>query len=272
MRGTALAILVLGLCGFCAAQKIRFSPASKSEVLQRARNIPASDQERARQLTQWFREAGCKGNLLSEQTVEGSETPNIICRMKGKTDETIVVGAHYDRAASPQRRFDNWNGALLLPSLYQCLRTRRRRHTVIFVAFADHGDQPAGAEAFLNHLGLAELKALKAMINLDALGFSPTKDWSDHSDKELVQALMTIVYAIKIPASQIDIRAAGRSDSEPFLAREIPQITIHSLTQANLKAGKITPFEPSSFYDSYRLICGYIAYLDENYKSRTHSE
>ena len=270
MRGTALAILVVGLCGFCAAQKVRFSPANKSEVLQRARNIPGSDQERARQVTEWFREAGCKGNLLSEQKVEGSEIPNIICRMKGKADEEIIVGAHYDRASSAQRPFDNWSGALLLPSLYQCLRTRRRRHTVIFVAFGDHGDQPAGAEAFLNQLSPVELKGVKAMINLDALGLSPTKVWSDHSDKDLVQALMTMVYAIKIPASQIDAALAGRSDSDPFLHRQIPQITIHSLTQANLKAGKATPFEPSSFYDSYRLICGFIAYLDENHKLGTH--
>jgi len=175
MRGTALAILIVGLCGFCPAQKVRFSPANKSEVLQRAKNIPTSDQERARQLTEWFREAGCKGNLLSEQKVEGSEFPNIVCRMKGKADEKIIVGAHYDRASSAQRPFDNWSGALLLPSLYQCLRTRRRRHTVIFVAFADHGDQPTGAEAFLNQLSPAELKGAKAMINLVLWGSHPQR-------------------------------------------------------------------------------------------------
>jgi hypothetical protein len=270
MRGTALAILIVGLCGSCAAQKVRFSPATESEVLQRAKSIPESDQARARQLAEWFREAGCKGNLLSEEKVEGSDSPDIICRMKGKSEESIIVGAHYDRASSAHRPFDDWSGALLLPSLYQCLRTRRRRHTIIFVAFADHGDQPAGAEAFLNHLSPAELKGVSAMINLDTLGLSPTKVWSDHSDKELVKGLMTMVYATKIPASQIDIARAGNSDSEPFLARHVPQITIHSLTQANLKSGKATPFEPSSFYDSYRLICGFVAYLDENHKSRSH--
>jgi len=112
---------------------------------------------------------------------------------------------------------------------------------------------------------------VKAMINLDALGLSSTKVWSDHSDKELVHELITMVYTLKIPASQVDIAAAGSTDSEPFLARNVPQITIHSLTQANLASRKATAFRPDAFYDSYRLICGYIGFLDESEKLRPHS-
>ena len=270
MRGTALAILVLALCGSCAAQRVRFSPAEKTEILQRAKDNPQTDQLRAQRLLTWFTQAGCKGALLSKQQVEGG-LPNIICRMGGKSPDTIVIGAHYEHALSPYRPFDDWTGALLLPSLYKCLRTRRRRHSMIFVAFADHGDQLIGAEAFVNHLSTGELSHITAMINLDALGLSPTKVWSSHSDNDLVQGLMRMVYAMEIPASQIDIGFAGKSDSEPFRSRNIPQITIHSLTQANLK-GKETAFLPTVFYDSYRLICGYIAYLDETQKSRPHSK
>lgn len=270
MRGAALAILVLGLCGSCAAQKVRFSPADKADILQRARSNPQTDQLRQEQLLAWFTQAGCRGALLSKQEVD-TGLPNIICRMRGKTQDTIVIGAHYDHAASPRRPFDNWTGVLLLPSLYQCLRTRKRRHTMIFVAFADHGDQLTGAEAFISHLSPAELSHVTAMINLDALGLSPTKVWSGHSDNDLVQGVMKMVYAMEIPASQVDIGFAGKSDSEPFRSRNIPQITLHSLTQANL-AGKETPFRPAAFYDSYRLICGYIAYLDETQRSRPHSQ
>ena len=61
---------------------------------------------------------------------------------------------------------------------------------------------------------------------------------------------------------------AGPSDSDLFLAQHIPQITIHSITQANLASGTATPFRPEVFYDSYRLICGFIAYLDEEQKLR----
>lgn len=270
MRGTALAILVLGLCGSCAAQKLHFSPASKADILQRTKNTPQTDQQRAAQLNSWFREAGCSKDL-SEQKVSGSEASNIICLLRGRSDHIIVVGAHYDRAYSAERPMDNWTGAALLSGLYECLRSRRRRHTIVFVAFADKGNELAGAETYASGLSPAELSHVEAMINLDALGLSPTKVWSKHSDKELVQALLNMVYVMKLPASQIDIGAAGKTDSEPFLARNIPQITIHSMTQANLVDGATTPFRPGNYYDSYRLICGYLAYLDETRKPRPHS-
>lgn len=271
MRGAALAILVLGLCGFCAAQKLHFSPADKADILQRTKNPPPTDQQRAAQLKSWFHEAGCGNDSFSEQQVSGSDAPNVICRLRGRSDDIIIVGAHYDRAYSAARPIDNWSGALLLPSLYQCLRPRRRRHTIIFVAFADRGNELAGAETYASRLTPAELSHVAAMINLDALGLSPTKVWSAHSDKELIQALVTMVYVMKLPASQIDIAAAGKTDSEPFLSRNIPQITLHSMTQANLADGATTAFRPGNYYDSYRLICAYVAYLDETRKLRPHT-
>ena len=78
------------------------------------------------------------------------------------------------------------------------------------------------------------------MINLDALGLSPTKVWTAHSDKDLVHSLIVMVYALKLSASQIDIAAAGTTDSDPFAAHHIPQITIHSLTQQNVATGATT--------------------------------
>jgi hypothetical protein len=80
-----------------------------------------------------------------------------------------------------------------------------------------------------------------------------------------------MVYALKLSASQIDIAAAGATDSDPFAARHIPQITIHSLTQQNVTTGATTQFRPGNYYDTYRLLCGYLAYLDQTLKPR-HSE
>ncbi len=106
------------------------------------------------------------------------------------------------------------------------------------------------------------------MINVDALGLSPTKVWTAHSDKDLVHSLIVMVYALKLSASQIDIAAAGATDSDPFAAHHIPQITIHSLTQQNVATGATTQFRPGNYYDTYRLLCGYLAYLDQSLKPR----
>ena len=273
MRGLGLVIVISGslLCGACLAQKVQFTPAEKPLVLERMKSIPETNPARALKLKELFSQAGCSGNSLIEQKVEGAESPNIICRLGTGGGDTVIVGAHYERTRSGHRPVDDWSGASLLPAIYQSLRQRKRSHSFVFVAFADDGNAPAGAEFFARHLTRSELERADAMINVDALGYSPTKIWTAHSDKDLVHSLIVMVYALKLPASQVDLTALGNTDSDPFAARHIPQITIHSLTQQNI-TGATTQFRPNNYYDSYRLLCGYLAYLDQSLKSRPHSE
>ena len=272
MRGPGLffRVMIVLLCGACLAQKVQFTPAEKSLLLERMKDIPGTNADRAARLKELFTQAGCNGNSLFEQKVEGAETPNIICRLGTGEGDTVIVGGHYERTSSAQRPLDNWSGAAILPALYQSLRERKRNHSFVFVAFADNGNDPAGAEFFARHLTRAQLNRAEAMINVDALGLSPTKVWTAHSDKDLVHALIVMVYALKLPASQIDIAAVGNTDSDPFAARHIPQITIHSLTQQNVTTGATTQFRPNNYYDTYRLLCGYLAYLDQSLKPRPH--
>jgi hypothetical protein len=267
-----IALSCLSFCGACLAQKVQFNPAEKSVVLERMKSVPETNQERVSRLKELFTQAGCRGNSLFEQKVEGAETPNVVCLLGTGEGDTVIVGAHYERAASPQKPLDNWSGAALLPVIYQSLRDRKRTHSFIFVAFADDGRDPAGAESFAHHLTRPQLERAEAMVNVDTLGFSPTKIWTAHSDKDLVHALIVMVYALKIPASQIDIAALGHKDSDPFAARHIPQITIHSLTQQNVVSGITTQFRPNNYYDTYRLLCGYLAYLDQFLKPKPHTE
>jgi hypothetical protein len=272
MRAAAIALLFIAMCGNCTAQKVKFVAAEKADVLQRVKDPPGSDEDRAARIRELFTEAGCTGNHLSEQPVEGGSAPNIVCELRGESDESVIVGAHYDRASSAGRPLDNWSGAALLPGLYQCLRNQKRHHSFIFVAFADRGDELVGARYFAGHLTTAALRNTEAMINLDILGLSPTKVWASHSDKDLIHALVVMVYALKLPASQIEMEGSGSTDSDPFALRQIPQITIHSLTQQTVAGGGSTSFRPNNYYDTYRLLCGYLAYLDLTLKPRPHSE
>lgn len=264
------AFLIVILLAACPAQKLRFSPVEKSIILARATNIPSDGQERSARLKQLFMESGCL--TITEQSVPSSEMPNLICRYVGESAETIVVGANYGQV-SP----DNWADASLLPSLYQSLASRKRRHTFVFVAFGDQKKASTGAQFFARHLTDSEVKHTEAMIDLDSLGLSPTKFWAARSDKGLVKALVVVMYALKLPASQVDIAKAGEADSEAFASRSIPRITLHSLTREAVSlihnqqdVGQ--KFRPNNYYDSYHLISGYLAYLDETLKSRPNSK
>jgi hypothetical protein len=254
------------------AQKVQFVPQNKAEVLEHFQVMPASDGERAATIKTLFTHEGCDGNTLQEQPVEGAATPNIICWLRGEGEAIVVVGAHYDRNSSAGRPIDNWSGAALLPALYHSLRERKRRHNFVFVAFADKGDELTGAKFFAAHLTPSQRRSTEAMVNLDVLGLSPTKVWTSHSDKDLVHYLVIMEYTLKIPGSQVDMEGAGTTDAEAFAALQIPHITIHSLTQQNLTDGATTAFRPANYYDSYRLLCGYLAYLDTVLKPRTGQE
>jgi hypothetical protein len=260
------ALLILVLLAACPAQKLRFSPVAKSIVLERAGNIPSSSQERLARMKELFLASGCQA--VAEQGVPTSEIPNLICRLQGGSEKTIIVGANYGQV-SP----DNWAGASLLPALYESLAARKRRHTILFVAFADEKKSSTASRFFASHMTDAEVRHTQAMVDLDSLGLSPTKFWAAHSDKSLVKALVVVMYALKLPASQVDIAQAGEGNSEAFASRHIPRITIHSLTRDVVAVlhsqQELAPeFRPNNYYDSYHLISGYLAYLDETLKSR----
>jgi Peptidase family M28 len=269
MRLAAVAFFVCVVCAASFGQKVQFTAADRAEILSRVKDAPSTDSERASRIKTWFGEAGCNGNLLREQAVTGAPTPNVICELRGKGSEVVIVGAHYE-TASAARPLDNWSAAALLPALYKSLRGQKRRHRFIFVAFADQGGDLSGSRLFAGQMSPEELRRAEAMVNLDVLGLSPTKVWTSHSDKDLVHHLVVMVYSLKLPASQIDMERASTTDSEAFSFVQVPTITIHSLTEPNLAAGAVTPFRPSNYYDTYRLLCGYLAYLDITLKPRTN--
>ncbi len=268
MRGPVLAVLVLGVCGVCPAQKFRFTPADKTVVLQRMADAPASNKAREIRIKELFQQAGCSGAAVTEQPVAGSDAPNLVCRLPGSSNETIIVGAHYEVDPTSADR-DNWNAACLLPSIYQSVAGQRRHHTLLFVAFADTGNGQTGESFYAAHMTTNEAAQTEALLNLDVLGLSPTKVWTHNSDKDLVHDLIVVTYLLKLPVCQVDIDQS--STAGPFGAKQIPQITIHSLTKANL-AGETVAFRPHNYMDSYRLVSGYVAYLDVKLKSRANAQ
>ena len=109
-----------------------------------------------------------------------------------------------------------------------------------------------------------------AMVNMDTLGLGPTEIWGSHANKGLVSAIAYVAKKLNFPISSFDVEQLGASaDSESF-ARKIPSITIHSVNQENWRAhilhtskDKYSAVHLDSYYESYRLIAAYIAFLDQ---------
>lgn len=222
---------------------------------------------REKTLKALFMEAGC-GATLSEQAVRGRAVPNLLCTLPGLTGSRILVGAHLDHARRGSGAVDNWSGSSLLPSLFESLSARTLRHTFIFIAFTSEERGLAGSKFYVGHLDAPQLDRTRALINVDSLGLGPTKVWATHSDGKLVQALNSVAARLGESVEVVNADRAAHDDSEPFIQRRVPTVVLHSVTPSTFgilhsHRDELAVVRFDDYYESYRLILAYLAYLDQ---------
>jgi len=252
------------------AEKVRFSLVSREGVEARLRKYTGDNKQREETLKQMFTEAGCDGQHISEQPVKGSKLPNVVCFLPGSSDKVIIVGAHFDRVSEGDGVVDNWSGASLLPSLYEAVKIEPRKHTYIFIGFTDEEKGLVGSRFYARQMTKEQVAATDAMVNMDTLGLAPSEVWATHSDNRLIGALASIAKQLNVPIAGVNVDKIGSSDAESFAERNIPRITVHSLTQETWNAGilhtskdKLSAMRLEDYYQTYRLLAAYVAYLDQ---------
>jgi len=266
-RSLSWVFLLFLPAGPAFGQELKFSLMDKTIILERIRQSLPKNQQREEKIKEIFAAAGC-GPAMTEQPVKHVSTPNVICRLPGETDDEIIVGAHYDKVSAGTGTIDNWSGASLLPSLYEGLASIKRHHTFVFIASSGEEEELLGSDFFVHHMSQDELARTRAMVNMDTLGLSFTKVWAHRADKNLLHALLVVSASVKLPVGEVDVDAVGSTDSESFAGKHIPRITIHSLTQDTLhvlhsSADNLQALHSDDYYDTYRLIQAYLAYLDQ---------
>lgn len=225
-----------------------------------------SDEQREATLKELFKESGC--THLSEQQVRHLKQTNLICSEAGESDSVIIVGAHFDHVKMGNGVVDNWSGASLLPSLLISMRGHRLHHSFLFIAFAGEEKGLVGSRYYVSQLGTEQRSHVKAVINIDTLGLTPTKVWASHADWDLFKLLERVAYRFDFPLEGVNVDGVGSTDSEPFARLGLPTITIHSITQEtwailHSKRDQLDAINFDDYYTSYRLIAAYLNALDE---------
>ncbi len=264
-------IIVLGAFLACGAAGLaeppQYQQLQPAVIEERLHQYSGSDPVRETTLRKLFAEAGCSAEGLKEQPVAGSQSPNVSCTLAGDDAGVIVVGAHFDHVAAGDGVVDNWSGASLLPSLYQSLSSRPRHHTFVFVSFTDEEKGFVGSKSYVESLGKDEIARIKGMVDIDTLGLGPTEIWVTNSDPGLVKEFYSVASTMGLPAREMDVDGEGDSDGHSFKTRQIPIITLHSVTNETFrilhtKRDNISAVKLADYYDSYKLIAGYLAALD----------
>jgi hypothetical protein len=258
---------VWGLALFAANVPIQFDTLSADQINQRLSNFKNTNSEREQEIHALFEEAGCRGDNLAEQAVKHAHDPNVVCTLPGQSKTQIVVGAHFDFVNKGQGVVDNWSGCSLLPSLYQSLKGSSRRHTFVFAGFTDEEKGLVGSKFYVHELTKDDLRLVRAMINLDSVGTGPTKFELDRGDKLLADSLATVANSRHLPWSVVNVHQVGLSDSDSFQDRHVPTLMIHSITQETLPIlhsarDQMAAIHLTDYYDTYRLVASYLAYLD----------
>ena len=265
-------ILILTFGIACAAQSIKFNPVERAVVENVMANAPQKNDLRREAVRKHFEDLGC---TTVDLKVRGAKLPNLECVLPGETIEQIIVGAHFDKTEGSRGVVDNWTGAAMLPLLYQSLKTDKHKYTFRFLAFTDEEKGLVGSTYYASKMSKSDLESTLAMINLDSLGMAETKIWISRADKTLVELMIKLGNAMKLNVEGVNVDQIGSTDQEPFRKRQIRTLTFHSLTQDNysvLHSSKDNEnaLDLGKYYDSYRLVSAYLAYLDIALASSGH--
>jgi Peptidase family M28 len=243
---------------------IVFDAVAPALIQQRLELVTRNLRDRRATLQSLFEQVGCEP---AGQPVPHSSQPNILCALPGETASTIVVGGHFDLVETGIGAVDDWSGAVLLPSLYQRLKSKPRRHRFIFAGFAAEEQGLYGSKQYVKSLQPEEIAGIRAMVNLECLGMAPPKVWASRADKRLLHAYALVAAALHLAPQAFNVDNLGDDDSHPFLSAKIPVITFHSVTSETFRIlhsarDNLKAIHPDDYYDAYRLAAGYLAFLD----------
>jgi len=276
-RRLACVVFASTACGLLSSAqtspRIHLRLQTRAALAAHLKSFATSNGEREGLIRKWLAGAGCKNANLSEQTIGDSLPPNVICVLPGRTKEVIVVSAHTDKVDAGDGVVDNWTGAVLLPALFDSLSAQPLYHTLILIGFSAEEKGLLGSKYYVNHLTHEERARIDGMVNFDSLGLGPTKVWASHADQPLLDDLRATARCNHLPLATENVDSIGASaDAESFASDHIPRITLHSVTDATWStlhspSDTLAAIRMTDYYDSYKLIAQYLAYLDQTLKA-----
>ena len=89
-----------------------FSP--KDAVDASIKQVPCEGDKRRDGVVNLFTSLGVPNAEIAIEKLDEGKIQNVIVRKKGTTDETVIIGAHYDKVSSGCGVTDNWAGIVIL--------------------------------------------------------------------------------------------------------------------------------------------------------------
>jgi Iap family predicted aminopeptidase len=232
--------------------------------------VPCKNEERQNAVKALFEKMGADSSEITIDKFKNVE--NVVVRKAAVTPETanekIVIGAHYDKTSMGCGAVDNWTGIVALAHIYRTLREVPLNKTILFVAFGEEEKGLVGSAAMVEPIKKEQAAEYCAMINMDSIGLAVPQVIESISSKKLIDFLASLAKEMNIPFER-KYFTGGSSDSDSFIKKNIPAITIHGLSNnwknilhtGNDKAEKVNV---ESVYQGYRLALALLIRIDKS--------
>lgn len=189
-------------------------------------SVVCKNSDRLEAVKSLFKNAGAKENELN--VVTSGKVDNLVIEKKGESDDTIVVGAHYDKVSEGCGALDNWTGVVIITNLYRYLSHFKSKKTFVFIAFDKEEAGLIGSNAFVSSIPKEKRSQYCEMVNFDSFGFGYPQVMSNTTTPLLAEFVKKVAGDVNMPFHEAAIVNAG-ADSASFRAKGIPAVTLHGM-------------------------------------------
>jgi aminopeptidase YwaD len=217
---------VQNAAGMGAIGAIVYNNASGSfqGTLRDASSIPvvALDDAQGQQLVQLLRAEPLTAELSVDAAIVEATSQNMVATRSGSTEDTIVLGAHYDTVAAGPGANDNGSGTATVLELARSLSDVDMPYTIQIVLFGAEELGLIGSRHYVDSLPPLARERIVVMLNFDMVGVG---------EQSMVGGSPELVALARESAEQAGTQLAvladqmnGRSDHASFLDAGIPAI------------------------------------------------
>jgi Zn-dependent M28 family amino/carboxypeptidase len=236
-------------------------------VTETVKLAPCKNTERFETVKKLFVQMGAKEEAVTVEKFDKDKISNVVVKVKGKSDETIIVGAHYDDIGDGScGAIDNWTGISIIAHIYKSLKQIETEKSYIFVAFDQEEKGLFGSAAMAKAIPKESREKYCAMVNFDSFGFSSPFVLANTSSSKVTKLAKDFAKENNFKMNDVVIEGAD-ADSSSFKSRNIPAITFSGLdnkwqSYLHSKNDQFDKINMSSVYMGYRFGLLFMAKLD----------
>lgn len=164
--------------------------------------------------------------ITNIQKIKKGESRNVVAKIKGETDRSIVFTAHYDSTKLSKGSWDNMSGSVGILKIAEYYATNKPHHNLIFVWCGSEERGLLGSKAYCKK-HKKELDKIDLCINLDMIGSTLGKACACVTGEEkMVNYIDCFSLEKKYPIHVY--QDVYSSDSTPFADKSVPAISFGS--------------------------------------------